>query len=318
MAKYHIGRKGSISICLAGNGNCPLGKHNPHFEDKETAEKYVEKILSKKHPKIQTISRRQKKNLTMNLTENTMKVINLLKENGVQPMIVGGSVRDAYMKGEYKDIDIELYGSKNGESSTERDIARILSKNKDFRVSEVGKSFGVVKVYCGSEDYDLSLPRREESTGIGHKEYDLVSDSRLDYREAAQRRDYTMNAISFDPINNKIIDPYNGYEDLKNNILKHVSHDFSDDPLRVLRGMNFISRFGSTVHPETMELCRSLAKHCSSIPKERIVEEFNKTLFKGNDIGKAFGFLYDSGWNKELKGFDESRERLFEVGVSSS
>ncbi|NBP90717.1 MAG: CCA tRNA nucleotidyltransferase, partial [Opitutae bacterium] len=73
-------------------------------------------------------------------------------------------------------------------------------------------------------------------------------------KDAAERRDFTINAISWNPATGEIIDPYNGLADLKAKVLRHVSLKFSEDPLRVLRAMQFAARLQFTVAPETVKL----------------------------------------------------------------
>jgi len=93
------------------------------------------------------------------------------------------------------------------------------------------------------------------------------------------------------------VDPYNGRQDLTNKILRHTSDAFAEDPLRVLRGMQFASRFGFDIAPETAELAQSIREEFQHLPKERIYEEFKKLVTKGIEPGKALDFLYTTGWS---------------------
>ena len=113
-------------------------------------------------------------------------------------------------------------------------------------------------------------------------------------KEAASRRDFTINAISFDPLTNELIDPFNGINDLKNSKLRHVSGSFSEDSLRVLRGMQFTARFNLEAVPETLELCRKL--NPLDLPPERLFEEWKKLILKGVHISKGLKFLQSCNW----------------------
>jgi len=164
----------------------------------------------------------------------------------------------------------------------------------------VGQSFGVIKfVGADGSDFDFSLPRLDSKSGVGHKDFNVQVRSDLSPEEAAARRDFTINAISYNPITGEIIDPYNGRQDLQNKILRHTSEAFSEDPLRVLRGMQFASRFGF-VAPETAELAQSIIEEYKHLPKERIYEEFKKLVTKGIEPGKALDFLYTTGWSENF------------------
>jgi tRNA nucleotidyltransferase (CCA-adding enzyme) len=162
----------------------------------------------------------------------------------------------------------------------------------------VGQSFGVIK-FVGKDgmDFDFSLPRLDSKAGVGHKDFNVEVRSDLTPEEAAARRDFTINAISYDPITHEIVDPYNGRQDLTNKILRHTSDAFAEDPLRVLRGMQFASRFGFDIAPETAELAQSIREEFQHLPKERIYEEFKKLVTKGIEPGKALDFLYTTGWS---------------------
>lgn len=224
----------------------------------------------------------------------TMKLINKLNDAGLDPIIVGGSVRDIINGSASKDIDIEVYGdSIDG-------IAKTLRKN-GYQVDEVGKSFGVLKVgQKDGLDVDISVPRRDSLVGEGHRGFEVDMDSSLGFTEAAQRRDYTINAMGYSPVYKVAIDPYNGLQDLKENKLHHVSEAFSEDPLRVLRGFQFSSRFNMEMHPETVELSRSLLSRAPELSSERLVGEWEKFYSKGKNPEKALEVLKQTGWDKTV------------------
>src|SRR5580704_15232058 len=161
---------------------------------------------------------------------------------GFRALLVGGAVRDALLGLEPKDFDVEVYGI-----SYDR-LAGLLAPYG--RVDLVGKSFGVVKFF----GFDFSIPRRESKTGPHHRDFQTQFDESITPREAASRRDFTINAIAYDPVRDEVLDFFGGQEDLKNRVLRATSEAFREDPLRVLRGMQFACRFDLTLDPATAEV----------------------------------------------------------------
>ena len=203
---------------------------------------------------------------------------------GGSARLVGGCVRDAMLGLPATDLDIEIYGI---EASA---LIELLSSH--FGVDLVGESFGVIRLR--DLPIDVSLPRRESKRGLGHRGFKIVSDPQMDPREAASRRDFTINAIALDPVNGSIFDPFGGIADLKSRILRHTTEKFSEDPLRVLRGMQFAARFEFQLAPETIELCRQIEPE--GLAPERILGEWNKLILKGTRPSLGLAFLRDCGW----------------------
>ena len=213
-----------------------------------------------------------------------IKVAELLKAAGGHALLVGGCVRDGLLGIPAKDVDIEVYG-------LEADVVEQTLK-QSFRLDTVGRAFGVflVKGY----EIDIALPRRESKTGPKHTDFVVEGDPDMSPLDAAARRDFTINAISYDPLTKELLDPYNGLIDLEKRILRHVSPAFSEDPLRVLRGMQFIARFDLEAAPETIALSRALSPE--HLPMERLWEEWKKLLLKGTQLGKGLRFLQACDW----------------------
>lgn len=195
--------------------------------------------------------------------------------NAPRALLVGGFVRDLLLGQVAKDADIEVFGV-----SPERleDLLRHLFPSE--RVNTVGRQFGVFKV-CLADDLelDVALPRRESKTAPGHRGFAVVGDPTMSFEEAARRRDFTVNAMSYDPLTAEIIDPFHGQEDLQNGILRAVdAGHFGEDPLRVYRALGFVARFGLSVDSSTLELMRALVLRgeLHELPKERITAELRK------------------------------------------
>ena len=192
------------------------------------------------------------------------------------PVIVGGFVRDSILKIASKDIDIEIYGLESFES-----LESIL--NEFGSVNSVGKSFGVCKLTIGDLDLDFSLPREDSKISIGHKGFNIRIDSTLDFKTASSRRDFTINAIGYDVIRKTILDPFNGIEDLNNNILRVVDEiKFQEDPLRILRAVQFSARFNLKIDLQLLLLSQQMCKDrmLKELAKERIFDEIKKLLLK--------------------------------------
>lgn len=184
-------------------------------------------------------------------------------------ILVGGAVRDAILGIPTKDFDIEVYGVDS--------LAHLKQMLLPWGiVNEMGKSFAVLKLKTDDFEIDFSLPRLDIKIQKGHNGFHVTTDPNLPYPEAASRRDFTINSMGIDLISHHLLDPFHGYEDLNNKILRHVGPAFYEDPLRVYRAMQFVARFGLTIAPETIALCRQM--DVTELPKERVFEEFKKML----------------------------------------
>jgi tRNA nucleotidyltransferase (CCA-adding enzyme) len=136
----------------------------------------------------------------------------------------------------------------------------------------IGRSFGVIKVRSAATgaEYDFSLPRRESKTGSGHRGFAVAPDPTLSDSDAAARRDFTLNAIAYDPFTAQLVDPHDGQRDLQARVLRHTSAAFVEDPLRVLRAFQLAARFDFSLAPETAALCRSISDTFRELPVERV------------------------------------------------
>ncbi len=213
-----------------------------------------------------------------------LRVARLLRDAGGRALLVGGCVRDGLLGRPAKDIDMEVYGLA---------IDAVESALQPyFRLDTVGRAFGVL--ILKGEGIDLALPRRESKTGPKHTDFRVEGDPTMSPEEAAARRDFTINAISCDPLTGEILDPFEGIPDLQARRLRHVSAAFGEDPLRVLRGMQFVARFELTPDPATIALCRGLSP--AELPAERLWEEWKKLLLKGTAISAGLDFLQACNW----------------------
>ena len=192
-----------------------------------------------------------------------------VKEKGGRAFYVGGYVRDLLLNIPNKDIDIEVHGI------AEKDLVAIL--NEIGEVDYYGRSFGIYALR--HEDIEVALPRSEKVLGTGHRDFEISVDPDMGYKNAALRRDFTINALMMDVLSHEILDYFNGTDDLNKGIIRHVNDvSFAEDPLRVYRAAQFASRFGFKIDERTVELCRGIDTFVLS--RERIEEELKKALLK--------------------------------------
>ena len=203
-------------------------------------------------------------------------------QRGGRALVVGGFVRDRLLGRTSKDLDLEVYGI------SQDDLPPLLSRFG--RIDPVGQSFPVYKLGA----IDVALPRRESKSGRGHKGFSVQGDPSMSVAESARRRDFTVNAILWDPLTDEILDPVGGRADLEARRLRVVdSATFGDDSLRVLRALQFAARFELEALPETRAICRAIA--LDDLPGERIWGEVEKLLLQARRPSIGFALALDVG-----------------------
>ena len=212
--------------------------------------------------------------------------------------LVGGCVRDALLGREIYDYDIEVYDIKP---------AKFDELMAGIRASGVGKSYFIYKY----KNYDLGLPRSESKTGNSHKDFAVsyINDPAL----ASLRRDFTVNAMMMNIFDGEILDFYGGKKDLASKTLRHIdSEKFKEDPLRVLRGVQFSARLGFSIAGETLELMKTL--ELEHLSKDRINTELIK-FFRSEHLEKGAFYLFKLSLFKEIFGVQicENDEFLSEL-----
>lgn len=216
------------------------------------------------------------------MTGPAIEMARAVRDAGGRALVVGGWVRDRLLGRPSKDVDLEVYGL---------DAAALRALLARFGpVNAVGESFTVYKV----ADIDVSLPRRESKIGRGHRGFEVTGDPGMSPGEAARRRDFTINAISWDPLTDTYVDPVGGRDDLRRGVLRAVDpRTFGDDSLRVLRALQFAARFGFTLDAGTFEICRRLP--LDDLPAERIRGEVEKLLLQASRPSVGFTLGRDLG-----------------------
>jgi len=217
------------------------------------------------------------------------RLLEALRSAGGRPFLVGGAVRDALLNLPVKDYDVEVFGL-----SVEA-LKVVLAQAG--RVNAVGEAFTVFKL-SGLEgvagDVDVSLPRRDSKVGPGHRGIAVHGDPGLAPEEAARRRDFTVNALLFDPFADELLDFFGGQRDLDTRVLRAVDPSrFGDDPLRALRAVQLAARYEMAVEPETARLCASMP--LAELPPERIFGEIEKLLLKARRPSLGLRLLREWG-----------------------
>ncbi len=209
---------------------------------------------------------------------------------------VGGTVRDSILKlrETSKDSDFLVTGIPYQE---------LFSILRRFgRVDVVGKSFGVIKFSPfesagdAASQIDFALPRREHSTGTGHKDFSVNFDHNIPVEEDLYRRDFTINAIARNVDTGEIVDPLNGRSDIEAKIIRYTSAEsFREDPLRMLRAVQFAARLNFTIEPQTYQSICDYARLIETVSAERIAEELNKLLVKADKPSVGFRLMQSTG-----------------------
>ena len=221
------------------------------------------------------------------LPANLEPVLRAVRRVGT-PYLVGGCVRDWLLGLEPADIDIEVYGT--GFDKLRETLARF------GPTDVVGKSFGVVKLRLPDAEYDFALPRRERKTSSGHRGFAVEADGGMTVEEASSRRDFTINAMAWDPETGCILDPHGGRADLEKRILRHIGPAFAEDPLRVLRAMQLAGRHDLRTAPETAALSRRILDSFHELPIERVWAEWDKWARLSTRPSRGLAVLRETAW----------------------
>lgn len=220
---------------------------------------------------------------------------------GGETYIVGGAVRDELLPDTppSKDIDFLVRNL---------ELSQIIGALSHLgKIKEVGKAFGVVTATIDGEEFDFAIPRTSESkTGEKHTEFDVETDPFAPIEADLGRRDFTINAIAKD-VEGNIIDLFGGQQDLQNRLIRTVGDPnarFGEDPLRMIRAIQFATRFDFDIEPETGAAIRKNLYKLDSIAGERILMELEKAWSKGAaNSDRLIKLLLETGIGEKLFGF---------------
>ncbi|KKS92437.1 MAG: TRNA nucleotidyltransferase [Candidatus Collierbacteria bacterium GW2011_GWC2_43_12] len=241
---------------------------------------------------------------TIEVPEEVLFVCREIRALGGKALLVGGSVRDTIINKvwdkhiKFKDFDIEVYGI------DPEDLIRIVRNNYEVKEGRdlVGKSFQVLNIYAGLEyPINISIPREDSKVGEGHTK-GFVTSSHPEYtiKEAAQRRDITINSAAYDPLTGILYDPYGAIDAVQRQSIEVTDKEkFVEDALRVLRIAQFAARFPDfTIPPETMEFCKKMVSEgmLDELSANRVRDEVEKMLTKGEKPSLGMKFLLQIGY----------------------
>lgn len=206
-----------------------------------------------------------------------------LRNLGHRAFFVGGCTRDMLMSVPPKEYDITT-------SATPEEVSKIFS-----HTIPVGVSFGVILVLVGHYRFEVATFRRDESYSDG-RHPDFVTYS-TEEEEDVLRRDFTINGMLYDPIQEEVIDYVGGLDDIRDRVIRTIgvpNERFSEDKLRLMRVVRFASRYSFNLEEKTYEALRELAHGINQVSAERIRDELVKIITQKNP-GAGLGLLRESG-----------------------
>ena len=247
------------------------------------------------------------------LDEHGKKICSILNEAGKQCYIVGGAVRDALLGKEPADIDFA--------TDAKPEEMKQIFESCGCAVYPTGEKFGTLTVSCdGVWYYEITTFRGEHYRRLSRHPEVHFSNS---IQEDLSRRDFTINAMAYDPLKHEILDPYGGYEDLENKIIRAVGDPderFSEDPLRMLRMCRFKSVLNGSIDKETYSTAAKLKDNLQWIPKERIRDELMKALKKSEKPSEFIECIVDTRLNDyvipelyDLKGVEQGAHHKYDA-----
>lgn len=218
-----------------------------------------------------------------------IRLINRLEDRGFEAWIVGGAVRDAWLKKEIHDIDIAT-------SARPAEIEEVFS---DCKTIDVGKAFGTIRVIWEAEVYELTTFRSEEGYMDGRHPDKVTYSNKIE--DDLSRRDFTINAMAYNP-SKGILDLYGGRDDFEEGILRAVgdpNERIGEDALRMLRAVRFAGRFDLKMDPELERAIKERKSRISRISVERSMDEINKML-TGRGAERTFEIMAGLGLSQIL------------------
>ena len=208
------------------------------------------------------------------LSEAALRTCETLQKAGYQAFVVGGGVRDLLLSLRPKDFDVAT----NATPDQVRGLFR--------RSRVIGRRFQIVHVMFGRETIEVSTFRAIQDEAETDEHGRVLRDNVWGTQpEDAARRDFTINALYYDPLADRILDYHDGVRDLKKRSLRIIGDAgtrFREDPVRMLRVARFVAKLGFTIEPRTRAPIRELAPLISNVPSARLFDEMLKLLVSGH------------------------------------
>ncbi len=206
------------------------------------------------------------------------RVTDGLQAAGFMAFVVGGAVRDLLLDRQPKDFDVAT-------DATPEEVKRIFRRSRI-----IGRRFRLVHVMVGRETVEVSTFRRaieaEDAETDAHGR--ILRDNEFgDQKQDAARRDFTANALFYDPASQEIFDYHNGYADIRANTLRMIGDPkvrYREDPVRMLRAVRLSAKLGMKLDPATAAPISSMKDLLSNVPEARLLDEMLKLLFSGHAL----------------------------------
>ena len=211
------------------------------------------------------------------VSSNAIRVTQTLQQAGFAAFIVGGAVRDLLLSVKPKDFDIAT-------NATPEQVKRLFR-----RAFIIGKRFQIVHVMFGQDLLEVTTFRGASSDGSPKDEHGRVLRDNTfgEQHEDAIRRDFTINAMYYDPASQTVLDYHGGIKDIRNKTLRIIGVPearFREDPVRLLRVVRFAAKLGFTIDPSTAAPIAVMAPLINNVPAARVFDEMLKLLMSGQAL----------------------------------
>ena len=241
----------------------------------DTIKRFVGQLFNPKKQGIQLISREKHGIDRRNVSRHAIKVCEVLQHEGYQAYIVGGAVRDLIVGLEPKDFDVAT-------NATPEQVRALFR-----RARIIGRRFQLVHVVFGQEIIETSTFRAPASESQSTDDHGrILRDNEFGTHEQdAVRRDFTINALYYDPTSEQVIDFHQGVDDLKKRVVRMIgdpSTRYREDPVRMLRAVRFAVKLNGTIDPASKEPLLSMAGLIANVPSSRLFDEMLKLLTCGH------------------------------------
>lgn len=226
------------------------------------------------------------------ISSGSRRVCATLQENGHKAYVVGGAVRDLLIGAEPKDFDVAT-------DATPEEVRRAFRRSRI-----IGRRFQIVHVMMGQEQIEVTTFRGQLGDDTKKDEHGRVLHDNVfgSHAEDAARRDFTANALYYDPSSEAVIDYHHGVGDLKARTLRMIGEPrgrYREDPVRMLRAVRLAAKLGLAIDPEARRPIREMATLLENVPAARLFDEMLKLLTSGHSV-KCITQLRDEGLHHGL------------------
>ncbi|NGM88586.1 polynucleotide adenylyltransferase PcnB [Parapusillimonas sp. SGNA-6] len=241
----------------------------------ETIKNFVARLFSTPQRGPEVLPREKHGIDRRNVSRHAIKVCEVLHQHGFEAYIVGGAVRDLIVGLVPKDFDVAT-------NATPNEIRPLFR-----RARIIGKRFQLVHVVFGQEIIETSTFRAGATDDHDTDEYGRILRDNLfgTQEQDAARRDFTLNALYYNPLNEEVIDYHRGVNDLKKRVVRMIGDPeqrYREDPVRMLRALRFSAKLDATIDPASREPIARLAGLIENVPASRLFDEMLKLLTCGH------------------------------------